>query len=61
MIKAALLTATHEIRLVDNFALPEPDPDEIVIDVKASGICGSDVHVYNGRVDDSDFAVSDGT
>lgn len=47
-MKAALLTATHEIRLVDNFELPEPGPDEIVIDVKASGICGSDVHVYNG-------------
>ncbi|MCC8166733.1 MAG: alcohol dehydrogenase catalytic domain-containing protein [Planctomycetes bacterium] len=47
-MKAALLTATRTIEVIDTFALPEPGPDDVVIDVKASGICGSDVHVYNG-------------
>ncbi len=47
-MRAALLTGTKELQVVDNFELPEPGPDEVVIDVKASGICGSDVHVYNG-------------
>lgn len=27
----------------------QPDPDEIIVKMKAVGICGSDVHVYHGR------------
>ncbi len=32
---------------------PEPElgaPDEVVIRVEASGVCGSDLHIYHGRV-----------
>lgn len=47
-MRAALLTETQKIKVVDDFESPEPGPDEVAIDVKASGICGSDVHVYNG-------------
>lgn len=27
---------------------PEPEADEVLIKVRASGICGTDVHIYNG-------------
>ncbi|RYE42211.1 MAG: iditol 2-dehydrogenase [Hyphomicrobiales bacterium] len=29
-----------------NFEEPEPGPDEVVVAVKASGLCGSDLHQY---------------
>jgi 2-desacetyl-2-hydroxyethyl bacteriochlorophyllide A dehydrogenase len=30
---------------------PEPvEPDDVVVRVEASGICGSDLHIYHGRV-----------
>jgi 2-desacetyl-2-hydroxyethyl bacteriochlorophyllide A dehydrogenase len=30
---------------------PEPQaPDDVVVQVEASGICGSDLHIYHGRV-----------
>ncbi len=28
--------------------LPQPQPDEVLIQVKRIGICGSDIHVYHG-------------
>lgn len=30
-------------------AIPEPGPGEILIKVMASGICGTDIHIYNGE------------
>jgi len=47
-MKAAVLTAHHRIELRD-IADPQPRPDEIVIAVEASGICGSDLHAWHGR------------
>lgn len=32
------------IEIID-YAVPEPGPDEVLIEVKACGICGSDVHM----------------
>jgi D-arabinitol dehydrogenase (NADP+) len=29
--------------------VPEPDADEVLIKVKASGICGTDLHIYRGE------------
>ena len=33
--------------------IPEPVPDreQVKIEVKAAGICGSDVHIYHGTID----------
>jgi len=28
--------------------IPEPGPGEVLIQVIASGICGTDIHIYNG-------------
>lgn len=35
----------HELNVVDA-AMPEPRPDECLVHVRATGICGSDVHFW---------------
>lgn len=35
----------HGLRLED-VAVPEPGPDEVLIQVHTTGICGTDVHIY---------------
>ena len=46
-MKALLLTASKQFEVTD---LPEPDigPEDVLIRVKACGICGSDVHGMDG-------------
>lgn len=46
-MKAALLYGPRDIRLAE-VAKPEPGPGEVVIRVRATGICGSDLHTYTG-------------
>jgi 2-desacetyl-2-hydroxyethyl bacteriochlorophyllide A dehydrogenase len=49
-MRAVTYQAPGEVRLEEK---PEPEigsPDEAVIRVEASGICGSDLHIYHGRV-----------
>jgi len=46
-MKSLLLTADRQLTITD---LPQPDPaaHEVLIRVEACGICGSDVHGYDG-------------
>ncbi len=46
-MKQAVMTApgTIEFRQVDR---PSPKPDEVLIEVKRIGVCGSDIHVFHG-------------
>jgi L-iditol 2-dehydrogenase len=46
-MKALLLTAPSKLELVD-FPAPEPAADEVVVRVRACGICGSDIHGWDG-------------
>ncbi|MEK6276748.1 MAG: alcohol dehydrogenase catalytic domain-containing protein [Actinomycetota bacterium] len=49
-MRAVTYQAPGEVRLDER---PEPEigsPDEAVVRVEASGICGSDLHIYHGRV-----------
>jgi L-iditol 2-dehydrogenase len=46
-MKALLLTSYNQLDLVD-LPAPEPREDELLIRIKACGICGSDVHGYDG-------------
>jgi len=46
-MKAALLYGPRDIRLAE-VAKPEPGPGEVVVRVRATGICGSDLHMYTG-------------
>ncbi len=46
-MKALLLTTYKNLELAD-LPVPTPAPDEVLIRVAACGICGSDVHGYDG-------------
>ena len=49
-MRAVTFQAPGEVRVEDK---PEPEigsPDEAIVRVEASGICGSDLHIYHGRV-----------
>ncbi len=46
-MKALLYTAPWHMEVHDTH-IPVPGPDEVLVDVRAVGICGSDVHGYTG-------------
>ena len=46
-MKALLLTSYKNLELAD-LPVPSPGPEEVLIRVAACGICGSDVHGYDG-------------
>jgi alcohol dehydrogenase len=49
-MRAVTFQAPGEVRIEEK---PDPEPaaaDEAVVRVEASGICGSDLHIYHGRV-----------
>ncbi len=46
-MKALLLSEYSRLEMVD-VPMPRPGPDEVLVRVEACGICGSDVHGYDG-------------
>jgi D-arabinose 1-dehydrogenase-like Zn-dependent alcohol dehydrogenase len=46
-MKAAVLKEWGNIKVVD-IEIPEPGPGECLIRVEYAGVCGSDVHIYEG-------------
>ena len=47
---AAVMHGTRDIRIEER-AVPEPGPHEVLVEIKAVGVCGSDVHYYEeGRI-----------
>ncbi len=49
-MRAVTFQAPGEVRVVD---VPEPelsDPGDAIVRIEASGVCGSDLHIYHGRV-----------
>jgi L-iditol 2-dehydrogenase len=46
-MKALLLSEYKHLEVV-NLPVPEPGPQELLVQVAACGICGSDVHGYDG-------------
>jgi L-iditol 2-dehydrogenase len=46
-MKALVLSAYKQLDLVD-MAIPQPGRDDLLIRIQACGICGSDVHGYDG-------------
>ncbi len=48
--QAAVLYAPHDVRIEER-PVPKPGPKEVLIEIKAVGVCGSDVHYYeHGRI-----------
>jgi L-iditol 2-dehydrogenase len=48
-MKALHLVATRRMEVVEVAAPPAVGPDDILVRVKAIGICGSDLHYYRGE------------
>jgi L-iditol 2-dehydrogenase len=46
-MKALLLSAYNDLQITE-MTRPEPGADEVLVEVAACGICGSDVHGYDG-------------
>ena len=46
-MKSLLLTQYNHLEITDT-PTPSPSPDEVLIQVAACGICGSDVHGFDG-------------
>jgi L-iditol 2-dehydrogenase len=50
--RAAVLHGIGDVRLEER-PVPEPGPREVLVEVSAVGVCGSDVHYYeHGRIGD---------
>jgi len=48
-MKAARFYRVGEPLKIDTIPIPEPGPGDVLVDVKACGICGSDIHIlYEG-------------
>lgn len=47
-MKALEINAPGSIQIVER-SIPAPSADEVLIHVKAAGICGSDTHIYHGK------------
>ncbi len=48
--RAAIMYGTHDVRLED-VPVPEPGPKEVLVEIRAVGVCGSDIHYYEeGRI-----------
>lgn len=46
-MKSLLLSEYNHLEVVD-LPVPDPGPDEVLVRVEACGVCGSDVHGYDG-------------
>lgn len=46
-MKSAVFYGKHDMR-IEEYPIPEPGDQEVLIKVKACGICGTDVHIYEG-------------
>ena len=54
-----IMTAPEEIAYREIF-IPEPGPDQVLVNIKRIGICGSDIHVYHGTHPDTQYPVTQG-
>jgi L-iditol 2-dehydrogenase len=48
-MKALVLTAASEFSYDTSFPDPTPGAGEVLVQIKACGICGSDIHGMDGR------------
>ena len=48
-MKAATLTDAKSVE-IDERQQPEPDTDELLVEVNACGVCATDVHMYSGSL-----------
>lgn len=46
-MKAAVFYGKHNLK-TEEISMPEPKADEVIIKVMACGICGTDIHIFEG-------------
>ena len=46
-MKAVVFHGPHNVSL-DDVEVPSPKKDQVLVKVKACGVCGTDIHIYNG-------------
>ena len=47
LMKSAVFYGKHDLR-VEEHEMPKVGPKDVLIQVKACGVCGTDVHIYEG-------------
>ena len=47
-MKSVVIERPNEISLVER-DIPQPGPGELMVQVMASGICGTDLHIFRGE------------
>ena len=47
-MKAARITQPNQL-VISEIPKPEPTEDEVLVKVMASGICGTDIHIFRGE------------
>ena len=47
-MKAARINQPGQMQVLE-IDCPEPAPDEVLVRVMASGICGTDIHIFRGE------------
>jgi len=50
-MQAMVLEAAHQPLKATELPVPEPGPDQILLKVLACGVCRTDLHIYNGELD----------
>src|ERR671925_43848 len=48
VMKSVVIERPNEISILER-DVPEPGPGQLMIQVMASGICGTDLHIYRGE------------
>ncbi len=47
-MKAAVFYGKNDIRVMNDYPMPEIREDQVLVRVKACGVCGTDVHILSG-------------
>src|SRR5712692_10093360 len=50
MIRAAVMPAPRQPIEIRNYPDPEPEPGAVVLKTLAAEVCGTDVHLWHGRL-----------
>jgi 2-desacetyl-2-hydroxyethyl bacteriochlorophyllide A dehydrogenase len=50
-MRAITFQGPHEVAVVDKAEPTLRAPDEALVRIRATGICGSDLHIYHGRIE----------
>ena len=49
-VRAAVLRRYHEPLQIEEKPIPVPGPGEVLVKVRASGLCVSDIHIQDGKI-----------